>query len=127
MPNNTPPAKGVEGVPDLRTADGINVAEAYMQRHATWIQARAVRRCGELLKQFDGRGEHRKKDGVGLSSQSEIASAVGISERQAKTAVRVANVAAVEGTERHVTVTKLAELSRSGAARRDLALRCARR
>ena len=31
------------------------------------IQARAVRRCGELLKQHDGRGAHMKKGCAPLS------------------------------------------------------------
>ena len=48
------------------------------------------RRCGELLKEFDERGEHRKKDGGGFSSK-DMARDAGMSERQAKTAVRVAN------------------------------------
>lgn len=40
------------------------------------IQARAVRRMGELLKQFDGRGYHMKKDGAVLSlTQKQIADA----------------------------------------------------
>ena len=56
------------------------------------IQARASRRAGELLKQFDARGDHRKTDGAGLSSQREIAADAGMSERQQKTAVRIANV-----------------------------------
>jgi hypothetical protein len=53
----------------------------------------AVRRMGELLKQFDGRGDHMKKDGTVLSpTQKEAADKAGISERQIKTAVRVANL-----------------------------------
>lgn len=48
---------------------------------------------GELFKQFGGRGDHMKKDGTVLSlTQGQIAETAGISERQAKTAVRVANI-----------------------------------
>ncbi|GAC1573012.1 MAG: hypothetical protein NVS3B5_02280 [Sphingomicrobium sp.] len=82
------------------------------------IQARAVRRMGELLKQFDGRGDHMKKDGTVLSlTQTHIAEKAGISERQVKTAVRVANVpeekfeAAVEAP-KPATVTALAEMGK---------------
>jgi hypothetical protein len=57
------------------------------------IQARAVRRMGELLKQFDSRGDHLKKEGTLLSlPQKDVAESVGISEHQRKQAVRVANV-----------------------------------
>src|SRR5688500_11629904 len=40
-----------------------------LHRLATRISARAVRRCGELLKDFDGRGSHRKSIAPGTSSQ----------------------------------------------------------
>ncbi|WP_425907604.1 hypothetical protein [Nitrobacter sp. TKz-YC02] len=57
------------------------------------IQARAVRRMGELLKQFDGRGEHRRSVGTHTSStQKQIAEAARISDHQRVQAVRVANV-----------------------------------
>jgi hypothetical protein len=87
-----------------------------LRKLADRIQARAVRRMGELLKQFDGRGDHRKSDGAVISSptQKEVADQAGISDRQRTTAVRVANVPA-EQFEKQVesptppTVTKLAE------------------
>jgi hypothetical protein len=82
------------------------------------IQARAVRRMGELLKQFDGRGDHMKKDGTVLSlTQKQIAEEAGVSERQRKTAVAVANVpaekfeAAIEAS-KPATVTQLAEMGK---------------
>ena len=62
---------------------------------ATRIRARAVRRCGELLQQFDGRGGDRKSNGGGTSaraSQRRAAASAGMSKRQQVTAVRVANV-----------------------------------
>lgn len=46
--------------------------------------ARAIRRAGELLKEFDARGDHRKKGGAPLSSPSrtEAGADAGMSERQ---------------------------------------------
>jgi len=87
-----------------------------LRKLADRIQARAVRRCGELLKQFDARGAHMKRDATG-PSQRTMAGAAGISERQAKTAVRVANIpeadftAAVE-SETPPTVTTLAAMGK---------------
>jgi hypothetical protein len=83
-----------------------------LRKLADRIQARAMRRCGELLKQIDGRGDHMKKDGTVLS-RVEAAEDAGLSERQRKTALRVASVAA-QDFERQVesdeppTVTELA-------------------
>jgi hypothetical protein len=82
------------------------------------IQARAVRRMGELLKQFDGRGDHMKKDGTVLSlTQKQTADEAGVSERQRKTAVAIANVpaekfeSAIEAP-KPATVTQLAEMGK---------------
>jgi hypothetical protein len=56
--------------------------------------ARAVRRMGELLKQFDGRPDNavKQKEGTLLLTQEQAAKNAGISEHQRKQAVRVANV-----------------------------------
>jgi beta-phosphoglucomutase-like phosphatase (HAD superfamily) len=84
-----------------------------LRRLADRIQARAVRRAGELLKQLDGRGDHMKKGGTSLS-RTDAANRAGMSDDQRKTAVRVANVpddefeSAVEG-DNPPTVTALAE------------------
>lgn len=88
---------------------------------ATRIKARAIRRCGELLNQIDGRGGQNlpnpKSTAADTFSQRQAAEAVGMSKRQQVTAVRVANVsddefeAAIEA-ERPATVTKLAEMGR---------------
>lgn len=59
---------------------------------AARIQVRAVDRCGQLLKEFDARGDHRKSAGAGTSSQREMAEGAGMSRRQQLTAIRVANV-----------------------------------
>ena len=121
-----------------------------LQKQATRIQSRAVRRCGELLKEFDGRGGDRskgeasegpsraadvpaaandspepaesKKDGGDRSAPTrrEVAEQAGMSERQQKTAIRVASVptahfeAAVESDE-PPTVTRLADMGRKPA------------
>lgn len=93
-----------------------------LERTATRIRARAIRRCGELLKQVDGRGGDRSKSGgaptSGLSiSQRALAAQAGMSRDQQVQAVRVANVPqetferAVEGEEK-VTVTKLASMGK---------------
>lgn len=87
--------------------------------HATRIQARAIRRCGELLQTFDGRGGDRTKSGSAPTSarlsQRQAADQAGMSKDQEVTAVRVANVpaedfeSAVE-SDHPPTVTRLAEL-----------------
>lgn len=87
-----------------------------LRKLADRIQARAVRRAGELLKQLDARGDHMKNDGADIS-RSDAARDAGISERQRVTAVRVANVpgdqfdTAVESAD-PPTVTQLAEMGR---------------
>lgn len=69
-----------------------------LEQMAARIRARAMRRAGELLKQFDGRDgknlPNAKKDGsVHFSpTQRDVADKAGMSERQVKTAVRIANV-----------------------------------
>ena len=85
------------------------------------IQARAIRRCGELLKQiepqkFNG-NQYVVKDGGDPDqpiTRKSAAEQAGLSERQRKTALRVANVPeqdfnqSVE-SDNPPTVTKLAE------------------
>ncbi|PDT07875.1 hypothetical protein CO655_24960 [Rhizobium sp. M1] len=51
---------------------------------------------GELLKEFDARGDHRKSGDAPTSSRREVAEAAGMSKDQQATAVRVANVPADE-------------------------------
>jgi hypothetical protein len=59
---------------------------------AVRIRARAIRRCGELLKQFDGRGRASENTvpAHGIS-QREAADRAGMSEHQQLQASRVAN------------------------------------
>jgi len=88
-----------------------------LMKMATRIRDRAIRRAGELLKQIEPAPNHHgnsSRDGSGPSSRKEAGDAAGMSDRQVKTAIRVANVPA-EDFERQVesdtppTVTKLAE------------------
>jgi hypothetical protein len=81
------------------------------------IQARAVRRMGELYKTFNAQGQRTdqlKEGALQKLTQKEVAKSAGISEHQAKQAVRVANVpeekfeAAIEAP-KPATVTALAE------------------
>lgn len=103
-----------------------------LRKTADRIQARAIRRCGELLKEIESaRGGNRgggrpdnngnQKDGiVPLVSRSSVARDAGLSERQQKTALRVASIpaqefeAAVE-SDSPPTVTHLAEIGKKPA------------
>jgi hypothetical protein len=62
--------------------------------YATRIQARAVRRCGELLKQFNGRGrnQYTEDEAPHGPTQKQQAEEAGLSKKKTKTAVNVANV-----------------------------------
>jgi hypothetical protein len=62
------------------------------------IQDRATRRCGELLKEFEAKNQYdaHAKDGDGPCTIKEAGAKAGLSERQQKTAIRVANVPAEE-------------------------------
>lgn len=70
-----------------------------MRKMADRIQARAIRRCGELLKQVgDDRGGRpaENPDGTVTVSRAQAAAEAGLSERQKVTALRVANVPAAD-------------------------------
>jgi hypothetical protein len=57
------------------------------------IQARAVRRCGELLKQVPAAsGARTDQPGVGAHTRSQVAEEAGLSRNQRVTALRVATV-----------------------------------
>lgn len=83
-----------------------------LMKQAIRIRDRAVRRSGELLKQIEP-GPGARSDLGPVATRGSIASSAGMSERQAKTAIRVANVPA-QDFERQVesetppTVTALA-------------------
>ena len=90
-----------------------------LRKMADRIQARAVRRCGELLKQYNSQGRRTDQlsEGIHDKSQREAADDAGVSPYQELTAVRVANVSssdfedALEGDD-PATVTKLAEMGK---------------
>jgi hypothetical protein len=98
-----------------------------LRQLADRIQARAVRRMGELYKTFNAQGQRTDKliDGtVNKLTQKEVRKSEGISERQAATAVRVANVptekfeAAIEQP-KPATVTELSEMGKKIRAAPD--------
>jgi hypothetical protein len=86
-----------------------------LQKLAVSIQARAIRRCGELLQSIEPARGRQPENGHAPTrfSRTEAASEAGLSAGQRKTALRVANVPAEEfetavDVER-ATVTELAE------------------
>lgn len=93
-------------------------ADQELRRFADRIQARAIRRCGQLLKQIPP--AHGANQNIGDSAVTKVqtrkdaAAEAGLSERQQVTAQRVANVpeeefeAAIAG-DAPATVTDLAE------------------
>jgi hypothetical protein len=97
------------------------------------IQANAVWRCGELLKEFDARGGDRsRKEGPLLfedrPSQRQVAGAAGLSEHQRKQAVRVANVPRevfnfLVDSDDPPTVTALAEIGKQSMTAEQKAAR----
>jgi len=62
-----------------------------LRKMADRIQARAIRRCGELLKQIHPAFGARTDLGT-VATRSDAAEAAGLSEHQRKTALRVASV-----------------------------------
>jgi hypothetical protein len=67
-----------------------------LERLSMRIRARAIQRCGELLKEHDARGDHRKSTSGGTSSQRDIADQAGLSKKKQVTAVRVASIPTAE-------------------------------
>ena len=92
-----------------------------LRKMADRIQARAIRRCGELLKQIEpARGANQniqEGDLPNVITRTQAAEQAGLSEHQRKTALRVANVPeqdfnqSVE-SDNPPTVTKLAEMGK---------------
>ena len=90
-----------------------------LRKRADRIQARAIRRCGELLKQIEPangkRTDLEPSDGDDTKlTRKEAARAAGLSERQQVTATRVANVPQEQfeeqvESEKPPTVTTLAK------------------
>ncbi|MDH6275593.1 hypothetical protein M2311_005693 [Rhizobium leguminosarum] len=71
-----------------------------LENYAMRIRSRAIQRAGELLKEFEpAHGANQNIAATGgpkVVTRKDAAEAAGMSERQAKTAVRVANVPAEE-------------------------------
>lgn len=92
------------------------------------IQARAVRRLGELLKQYDARGgDQSEKEGTRpfAIGRTEAAEQAGMSDHQRKQAGRVANVPeeqfnSVVESDSPSTVTKLAEMGKKSQPPRQI-------
>jgi len=96
--------------------------DSVLENLATRIKHRAKRRMGELLKQFDARGGDRKTDNFKNdttvdfdNSINNIASLVGLSERQTLEATRFANIPEQKfeeliESEKIPTKTQLAEI-----------------
>jgi hypothetical protein len=88
-----------------------------LYKMAIRIQARAIERCGELLKEYQAKqgGDRRSKGGrPPVDSRKAVAKNAGLSEHQRKTALRVANVPkgerdALIESDNPLTVTQLAE------------------
>lgn len=95
-----------------------------LMKMATRIRDRAIRRAGELYKQIpEARGANQNitsDSGPKVLTRKDAAEAAGMSERQMKTAIRVANVPAAD-FEKQVesptppTVTALAEQGKKSA------------
>lgn len=65
-----------------------------LENAAMRIRARAVRRCGELLKEVEAQkgGDRKSKDRERPFDRAQAAAGAGMSPRQAKDAIRVANL-----------------------------------
>jgi hypothetical protein len=93
--------------------------DSSLRQMADRIQARAIRRCGELLKQIEpdkgGRPSETQEGALPRLTRTTVATEAGLSEHQRKTALRVASVPA-DVFEREVeseappTVTTLAKM-----------------
>ncbi|MEH2678676.1 hypothetical protein GFM11_10225 [Rhizobium leguminosarum bv. viciae] len=89
-----------------------------LENYAMRIRSRAIKRAGELLKEFDAKGQRTdlpKPSGGAPTklTQREVAEAAGMSKDQQVTAIRVANVPTEDferqvGSENPPTITQLA-------------------
>lgn len=85
----------------MKTGCGGGGNDDEMMQLATRIRDRAIRRCGELLRQIEpasGKRTDRQPADASDSrlSRGEAARQAGMSERQQVTAIRVVNVPAVD-------------------------------
>lgn len=96
-----------------------------LRKMAERIQSRAINRCGELLKQVDGRGNNQHSVGAHTTlSQRQAAKDANLSKHQQVQAVRVANIPrdqfeSLVESDNPPTVTKLAEMGKRQARPED--------
>jgi hypothetical protein len=92
-----------------------------LQRYAERIKARAITRCGELLKAIQpnpgGRPPNTREGALPSLTREQAAEDAGLSEHQRKTALRVANVdpevrEALIESNNPPTITELAEMGK---------------
>jgi len=97
-----------------------------LRKTADRIQARAIRRCGQLLSEIEGAvNQHKGASVGGGTSRNKAAREAGLSHRQQHTALRVARVNGEEfedavESEDPPTVTALAERGKKAAPKFDL-------
>lgn len=94
-----------------------------LRNHALRIQARALRQLGELIKVIPSPPQGQKQkapSGLRAKSRQRATKEAGLSERQVKTAVRVANVPAEHFEEQIESANPptVTELARQGTTRR---------
>jgi hypothetical protein len=89
-----------------------------LEKLAIKIRSQAIRRCGELLKMFDGKGNNQhSRNGSTKQTQREAAKNAGLSKDQQVQAVRMANIPEPEfeahvEAEKPLSPSQLAELGR---------------
>src|SRR6516164_9137922 len=70
-----------------RQADDVE-----LENYARRIRARAVRRCGELLRTFDARGRGKSETPLVFKSRTAVAQEEGLTEHKRRTALNIANI-----------------------------------
>jgi hypothetical protein len=76
---------------EILASYGKQASDDSLRKMADRIQARAIRRCGELLKEIEARSGARTDLGP-AQTRGSVAAKAGLSDKQKKTALRVANV-----------------------------------
>jgi hypothetical protein len=97
-----------------------------LQKMALRIQARAIRRCGELMNEIEpGKNRFDRQEGDLPPNRKAAATEAGLSEHQRKTALRIANIdesefeTAIE-TSDPPTVTELADRGKQARPKKPL-------
>ena len=94
-----------------------------LERIASRIRARATRRCGELLSEFDARG---RKNDESVISRTVAATEAGLTERQRVSAVRIAAIPRerFEDVVESEDPPRLSALAAMGAGKRERVQSC---